>query len=361
MVQLLASLYNFQAIPLNVATMATGDIDEIYSDTMTLTRFVLTEQRKAKNATGSLTLLLNSLLTAIKAISTAVRKAGFAKLGTAVGGTNVQGEEQKKLDVLANDLFINMLKSSFEVGVMVSEENEQCIEVTAADRGKYVVAFDPLDGSSNIDCLVSIGSIFGIWRKVCEGPACEADLLQPGREMVAGGYALYGSATMIVLCTGDTVNGFTLDPSIGEFVLTHPSIKIPPRGKIFSINEGYAQYWDEPVTEYVRQCKFPKDGKPPMGARYVGSMVADMHRTLLYGGIFMYPASTKSPSGKLRLQYECNPMAYIIEKAGGKATTGKKPVLDLQPTTIHDRAPIFIGSTENVDDYLKVLAEYQKK
>ena len=158
------------------------------------------------------------------------------------------------MDVLANDLFINMLKSSFEVGVMVSEENEKCIEVAAAERGRYVVAFDPLDGSSNIDCLVSIGSIFGIWRKICEGPACEADLLQCGRQMVAGGYALYGSATMIVLSTGKTVNGFTLDPSIGEFVLTDPDMKIPKRGKIFSINEGYTQYWDDSVKEYIRQC-----------------------------------------------------------------------------------------------------------
>lgn len=335
--------------------------DDMSVDTMTLTRFVLNEQRKIAQTTGSLTMLLNSLLTAIKAISTAVRKAGFANLGAAVGGTNIQGEDQKKLDVIANELFINMLKSSFEVGVMVSEENEKCIEVQAADRGKYVVSFDPLDGSSNIDCLVSIGSIFGIWKKVCEGPACEADLLQPGRHMVAAGYALYGSATMIVLSTGNGVNGFTLDPSIGEFILTDANMRIPARGKIFSINEGYAKYWDESVTEYVRQCKFPPEGKSPLGARYVGSMVADMHRTLKYGGIFMYPASTKSPSGKLRLLYECDPMAYIIEQAGGKAHSGVKPILDIQPTSIHERAPIFIGSTENVDDYLKIREQCQKK
>jgi fructose-1,6-bisphosphatase I len=284
----------------------------------------------------------------------------FISRGTAVGVANVQGEDQKKLDVLANDLFINMLKSSFEVGVMVSEENEQCIEVTAAERGKYVVAFDPLDGSSNIDCLVSIGSIFGIWKKICEGPACEADLLQPGREMVAAGYALYGSATMIVLSTGHEVNGFTLDPAVGEFVLTDPNMTIPKRGKIFSINEGYAQYWDESATKYIEECKRPKDGGAPLGARYVGSMVADMHRTLKYGGIFLYPASTKSPKGKLRLLYECCPMAYIIEQAGGKASNGVKPILDIQPTSIHQRAPIFIGSVENVDDYLKIRDECNK-
>lgn len=336
----------------------TSDIDV---DSMTLTRFVLNEQRKVEGATGSLTLLLNALMTAIKAISTAVRKAGFAKLGSTIGDTNIQGEEQKKLDIIANDLFINMLKSSFEVGVMVSEENETYIEVPAGSRGKYVVSFDPLDGSSNIDCLVSIGSIFGIWKKVCDGPACESDLIQSGRQMVAGGYAIYGSATMLVLSTGTGVNGFTLDPSIGEFVLSDPDMKIPSRGKIFSINEGYAQYWEEDVTEYIRQCKFPGEGKSPMNARYVGSMVSDMHRTLKYGGIFIYPATTKSPMGKLRLQYECNPMAYVIEQAGGKSSNGVIPTLDIVPKTIHDRAPIFIGSTENVDDYLRVRHECDAK
>lgn len=328
------------------------------TDSMTLTRFVLNEQRKVEGATGSLTLLLNSLLTAIKAISTSVRRAGFAKLGSTVGRANVQGEEVKQLDVIANNLFINMLKSSFEVGVMVSEENDKCIEVAEADRGRYVVAFDPLDGSSNIDCLISIGSIFSIWKKVCDGPACEQDILQPGNKMVAAGYALYGSATMIVLTTGgNTVNGFTLDPSIGEFILTDPNMTIPKRGKIYSINEGYAEMWDESVAKYVKQCK---SGKSPMGARYVGSMVADMHRTLKYGGIFMYPATTKSPNGKLRLLYECAPMAFIIEQAGGKAHSGVKPILDIEPQSIHERAPIFIGSTENVDDYLKVREECEK-
>lgn len=334
---------------------------EVDVDTMTLTRFVLNEQRKIEGATGSLTLLLNSLLTAIKAISTAVRRAGFAKLGSAVGNTNVQGEEVKKLDVLANDLFINMLKSSFEVGVMVSEENENCIEVPAAVRGKYVVSFDPLDGSSNIDCLVSIGSIFGIWHKVCDGPACEADLLQTGRQQVAAGYALYGSATMIVLSTGNGVQGFTLDPSIGEFVLTDANMTIPRRGNIFSVNEGYHKFWSEEVKEYVRRCKYPPDGSAPLSARLVGSMVADVHRTLKYGGIFMYPPSSKNPQGKLRLQYECNPMAYIIEQAGGMAHSGVKPVLDIQPTSIHQRAPIYLGSVENVEDFLHVQAEVKGK
>lgn len=328
---------------------------EIDVDSMTLTRFVLNEQRRVEGATGSLTLLLNSLLTAIKAISTAVRKAGFSKLGSTVGNTNVQGEEVKKLDVIANDLFINMLKSSFEVGVMLSEENDKMIEVPAGARGKYVVSFDPLDGSSNIDCLVSIGSIFGIWKKG-DGPACEADLLQPGRDMVASGYAIYGSATMLVISTGTGVNGFTLDPSVGEFVLTHADIQCPKRGKIFSINEGYAQYWAEDVKQYVHQCKFPGEGKTPLNARYVGSMVSDLHRTLLYGGVFMYPATSRSLQGKLRLQYECNPMAYILEQAGGKSYSEDTPTLDIKPTSIHQRVPICIGSADNVDDYLRVRA-----
>ena len=244
---------------------------------------------------------------------------------------------------------------------MLSEENDQLIEVPAGARGKYVVSFDPLDGSSNIDCLVSIGSIFGIWKKECEGPACEADLLQPGRKMVAAGYAIYGSATMLVISTGTGVNGFTLDPSVGEFVLTDPDMKVPKRGKIFSINEGYTQYWDEDVKEYVRQCKFPGEGKAPMNARYVGSMVSDMHRTLKYGGVFMYPATSKSPQGKLRLQYECNPMAFILEQAGGKSYSEDTPTLDIKPTNIHQRAPICIGSADNVDDYIRIRAACKAK
>lgn len=339
--------------------MASGEID---TNSMTLTRFVLNEQMKIPNATGNLTLLLNSLLTAIKAISTAVRRAGFANLGGTVGNTNVQGEEVKKLDVLANDLFINMLKSSFNVGVMISEENEQLIEVDAGLRGKYVVAFDPLDGSSNIDCLVSIGSIFGIWKKVSDDkPCCVEDGLQSGRKMVAAGYALYGSATMIVLSTGNGVNGFTLDPAIGEFILTDIDMRIPSRGKIYSINEGYTQYWDESVKQYIHKCKFPDEGKSGLNARYVGSMVADMHRTLKYGGIFIYPATSKSPNGKLRLQYECNPMAFIIEQAGGKSDSGGIATLDIVPTSFHQRAPIFIGSKENVDDYLAVKKACESK
>jgi fructose-1,6-bisphosphatase I len=326
---------------------------------MTMTRFLLAEQRKHPQATGDLTQLMNAILTAVKAISTAVRKAGIARLYGIAGNTNIQGEEVKKLDVLSNDLFINMLRSSFTTCLMVSEENENVIEVETEKQGqgKYIVCFDPLDGSSNIDCLVSIGTIFAIYRKTTEGPASVKDALQPGRQIVAAGYALYGSATMVVLSVGTGVNGFMLDPSIGEFILTERNIRIKPRGKIYSINEGYAKYWFDPVKQFVESKKNPKSGKP-YGARYIGSMVADVHRTLVYGGIFGYPATTEAPKGKLRLLYECNPMAYIIEQAGGLATTGTMPILDIIPEAIHQRTPIFLGSRDDVEEVIQCFQKY---
>jgi len=301
------------------------------SNCMTLTRFVLAEQKKHPEATGDLTQLLTALQTAVKVVSCAVRKAGITQLFGTVGETNVQGEEVKKLDVLANDLFINMLKSSFTTCALVSEENENVIEVETDRQGKYIVAFDPLDGSSNIDCLVSIGSIFAIFRKEGSGPPTLKDCLQPGNKVVAAGYALYGSATMMVLSMGECgVNGFMLDPSIGEFILSEKDMRIPNRGKIYSINEGYAYDWDDSIKEYVESKKNPASGKP-YGARYDGSMVADVHRTIKYGGVFLYPATTSSPKGKLRLLYECIPMAYLITKAGGLASNGNIPILDVQP------------------------------
>lgn len=327
--------------------------DSIDTNCMTLSRFVLAEQRKIPGATGDFTQLLSTLLTAIKAVSTAVRKAGISKLYGIAGETNIQGEEVKKLDVLANDLFINMIKSSYATCLLVSEENENVIEVETERQGKYIVCFDPLDGSSNIDCLVSIGSIFAIYRKVSPGPPSLQDALQSGRNLAAAGYALYGSATMVVLSTGNGVDGFMLDPAIGEFILTDPSMRIKPRGKIYSINEGYSSLWDKQVTEYVRQKKYPESGKS-YGARYIGSMVADVHRTLKYGGIFMYPATKDSPKGKLRLMYECNPMAFIIEQAGGLAINGKIPILDIVPESIHQRSPIFLGSKEDVEDIINL-------
>jgi len=319
---------------------------------MTLTRFLLAEQRRYPSATGDLTQLMTAIMTAVKAISSAVRRAGIAQLYGISGNTNVQGEEVKKLDVLSNDLFINMLRASYTSCLMISEENENAIEVDVEKQGKYIVCFDPLDGSSNIDCLVSIGTIFAIYRKTTEGPATLKDGLQPGRNIVAAGYALYGSATMIVLSVGTGVNSFMLDPAIGEFLLIDRNMKVKPRGKIYSINEGYASTWPEPVRKYIDSLKNPKSGKSPYGARYVGSMVADVHRTLKYGGIFAYPATKDAPDGKLRLLYECNPMAFIMEQAGGLATTGTKPILDIQPEKIHQRTPVFLGSKEDVEDLM---------
>uniref|UniRef100_A0A8C8I950 Fructose-1,6-bisphosphatase 1 n=1 Tax=Oncorhynchus tshawytscha TaxID=74940 RepID=A0A8C8I950_ONCTS len=330
------------------------------TNVVTLTRFVQEEGRKAKG-TGELTTLLNSICTAVKAISTAVRKAGIANLYGIAGSTNVTGDQVKKLDVLSNDLVINMIKSSFTSCVLVSEENERALIVEPEKRGKYIVCFDPLDGSSNIDCLVSIGTIFAIYRKTTDDEPNEKDALQSGRHIVAAGYALYGSATMMVLSTGQGVNCFMLDPSIGEFILTDKDVKIKKRGKIYSLNEGYAQHFYPDITEYLKKKKYPEDGSAPYGGRYVGSMVADVHRTLVYGGIFLYPANVKSPKGKLRLLYECNPMSFIIEQAGGMATTGEMNVLDIKPENIHQRVPVVLGSPEDVQEYVAIYKKTRIK
>uniref|UniRef100_U3J2H8 Fructose-1,6-bisphosphatase 1 n=1 Tax=Anas platyrhynchos platyrhynchos TaxID=8840 RepID=U3J2H8_ANAPP len=229
--------------------------------------------------------------------------------------------------------------------------------------GKYIVCIDPLDGSSNIDCLVSIGTIFGIYRKVkCFHEPSGKDALQPGRNLVAAGYALYGSATMLVLATSaGGVNCFMLDPAIGEFILVDRDVKIKKKGNIYSLNEGYAKYFDPAITEYLKKKKFPEDGSSPYGGRYIGSMVADVHRTLVYGGIFLYPANSKSPKGKLRLLYECNPMAFVIEKAGGIATTGHQAILDIVPEDIHQRVPVVLGSPDDVKEYLEIVKKHSAK
>ncbi|KAE8633241.1 hypothetical protein XENTR_v10001823 [Xenopus tropicalis] len=253
-----------------------------------------------------------------------------------------------------------MLKSSYGTCALVSEENKEVIIIPKEMQGKYVVCFDPLDGSSNIDCLASIGTIFAIYRKTTDTEPCEQDALQPGRNIVAAGYALYGSATLVALSTGEGVDCFMLDPALGEFILVDKNVKIKKKGKIYSLNEGYAKYFDPAMTEYLKNKKFPQDGSAPYSSRYVGSMVADVHRTLVYGGIFMYPANEKSPKGKLRLLYECNPMSFIIEQAGGMATTGTQPVLDVQPETIHQRVPLILGSPDDVEEYLACVKKHQK-
>jgi len=316
----------------------------------TMTRFVLAQQRKNPTATGDLTQLLTSIQSAVKAISAAVRRAGIAKLFGAAGEVNVQGEAVKKLDVLSNELFINMLESSFTCCLLVSEENETAIEVDTKRAGKYIVTFDPLDGSSNIDCLVSIGSIFGIFRKP-EGVESLQDMaLQSGRNLVAAGYALYGSATMMVIGINNEVNGFMLDPSIGEFVLTDPNMKIPKKGKIYSLNEGYEKKWEPAIKEFVRNKK-----ESGYSMRYIGSMVADVHRTIKYGGIFLYPKTVDAPKGKLRVLYECFPMAFILELAGGAASDGYKPILDIVPDALHVRSPIYLGNVEDVQEVAELV------
>ncbi|NP_001187583.1 fructose-1,6-bisphosphatase 1a [Ictalurus punctatus] len=329
------------------------------TNAITLTRFLLEEGRKVK-ATGKLTTLLNAMYTAVKAISSAVRKAGIAHMYGIAGTTNVTGDQVKKLDILSNDLVINMIKSSFTSCVLVSEENDNAIILEQESRGKYVVCFDPLDGSSNIDCLVSVGTIFSVYRKCSDDEPSEKDALQPGRNIVAAGYALYGSATMIVLSTGQGVNCFMPDPAIGEFILVEQDVKINKKGNIYSLNEGYAKYFDPAVTEFLQKKKFPEDGSAPYGARYVGSMVADVHRTIVYGGVFLYPANVKSPKGKLRLLYECNPMAFITEQAGGMATTGSMNVLDIQPESIHQRVPVVLGSPDDVQEYISIYQKHHK-
>ncbi|KAK9943919.1 hypothetical protein M0R45_009509 [Rubus argutus] len=337
------------------------EADAYRTDLMTMTRFVLNEQSKHPESRGDFTILLSHIVLGCKFVCSAVNKAGLAKLIGLAGETNVQGEEQKKLDVLSNEVFVKALVSSGRTCILVSEEDEEAIFVESSKHGKYCVVFDPLDGSSNIDCGVSIGTIFGIYVLNDGKEATLDDVLQPGKNMLAAGYCMYGSSCMFVLTTGSGVHGFTLDPSLGEFILTHPDIKIPKKGKIYSVNEGNAKNWDAPTAKYVEKCKFPTDGSSPKSLRYVGSMVADVHRTLLYGGIFLYPADKKSPNGKLRVLYEVFPMSFLLEQAGGQAFTGKERALDLVPKKIHERSPIFLGSYDDVEEIKALYAAEEKK
>jgi len=332
-----------------------GDDLAMTTDIVTVTRHVLSEQfRLGVATTGDLTLLLTAITTTSKFIASNVRRARLINLIGLAGETNVQGEEQKKLDVLSNDIMINSLRASGKTAVLVSEENEEAIIIEDRYRGKYCVVFDPLDGSSNIDAGVNIGTIFGIYHiNDINTKGTVQDVLKPGSQMVAAGYCMYGSSANLVLSTGNGVHGFTLDPGLGEFILTHPDIRIPPRGKIYSFNEGNSVYFHPQVINYLNSVKFPPSGKAPYSARYIGSMVADVHRTLLYGGIFGYPDDKKSKNGKLRLLYEAFPMAYLTEQAGGLASTGTKRILDIQPTQIHERCPVFLGSKEDVQDLMK--------
>jgi len=330
------------------------------TDLITLTRHVLDEQlRLGSDVTGDLTLLLTAIQVTSKFLAHNVRKARLINLVGLAGETNVQGEDQKKLDVLSNDIMINALRASGKTAILVSEENEEAIFIEDRYRGRYCVVFDPLDGSSNIDAGVNVGTIFGIYHVPASSPGVIQDVLRPGSEMVAAGYTMYGSSANLVISTGNGVNGYTLDNSLGEFILTHPDIKIPSRGKIYSFNEGNSKYFYPPVVGYLESIKFPVDEKKaPYSARYIGSMVADVHRTLLYGGIFGYPNDKKSKSGKLRLLYEAFPMAFLTEQAGGIATTGTERILDIVPTSIHQRTSVFLGSKEDVLDLVKFYEKY---
>jgi fructose-1,6-bisphosphatase I len=319
----------------------------------TLTQFIIERQADFPYATGEFTRLLYQVGVAAKLVNKKVNKAGLVDVLGEVGSINVQGEEQKKLDLFANWQFIQALKNSRECCGIVSEEDQEIItwDDEFSRDGNYLLCMDPLDGSSNIDVNVSIGTIFSIYRRISprgEKPTLE-DFLQPGNKQAAAGYVIYGSSTMLVYTTGRGVYGFTLDPSIGEFCLSHYSITTPANGKIYSINEGNYEHFPNGVKDYIDYCKLEdKSTQRPYSARYIGSLVADFHRNLLKGGIFLYPPTAAAPTGKLRLTYECNPIAFIAEQAGGLATDGSQRILDIKPESLHQRVPFYVGSTNMV-------------
>jgi fructose-1,6-bisphosphatase I len=324
---------------------------------ITITQHILDQERQNPEATGAFTHLLNELIVAAKVISREVNKAGLTDILGATGDLNIQQEEVQKLDVFANRVIIERMQHIGQLCCMGSEELADLIEIPDKyPKGNYILLFDPLDGSSNIDVNVSIGTIFGIYRKVSDDVNVDytvSDVLQPGIKQVAAGYFLYGSSTMMVYSTGDGVHGFTLYPSVGEFLLSHPAIRIPEKGKTYSVNEGYYGYWDEKTRALVDYFKTKdKETGRPYKARYVGSLVADFHRNLLKGGIFMYPADQKDPrkpSGKLRLMVEANPLAMVVKEAGGYASDGYGPILEIQPKELHQRTPLYIGSRKDVE------------
>jgi fructose-1,6-bisphosphatase I len=315
----------------------------------TLDEFTIQQMRDFPNATGELSGLLRDIGLAAKRVHVEVNKAGLVDILGDAGTMNVQGEDVKKLDIFANNQFMGVLRHGISCAGIGSEEMDDIVvfDDEVSNQSKYVCLFDPLDGSSNIDVNVSIGTIFSVFRRVSElgKPATKADFLQAGIKQVAAGYVIYGSSTMLVYATRRGANGFTLDQSIGEFTLSHPDIKCPETGKMYSVNHGNFFQYNEKVKKYITACqKKTKDNGGPYTQRYIGSMVADVHRNLIKGGIFMYPGTTDKPKGKLRLLYECNPFAFIIEVAGGKATDGNMRILDIEPKEIHERTPFFIGS-----------------
>ncbi len=319
---------------------------------ITLTRHIIDEQHRFPNATGEFTNLMNDICFAAKRISYHTNKAGLLDVLGETEKVNVQGEVVKKLDEFANETMIKSLDHGGNLCCMASEEEEEIIPIPEQyPVGKYVCMFDPLDGSSNIDANVSVGTIFSIYRRVsAEGrPGTLQDCLQPGKQQLCAGYVVYGSSTMLVYTTGNGVHGFTLDPSYGEFVLSHPNIQTPKKAHIYSVNESNFDYWDDVIKNYIRYVKATDDKtNRPLNSRYIGSMVSDIHRNLLYGGIYLYPASSRTENGKLRLMYEANPMAFIVEQAGGRASNGNIDILEIMPEEIHQRVPLFIGCADDV-------------
>jgi len=325
---------------------------------LTLETYILEGMLGRPHATGAFTSLLNQLAMAAKLITSRVRRAGLVDVLGYTGEVNVQGEQVLKLDEVANATLVRVLERRHHCAAIASEEEEEIRVLTSDGAARYLVVFDPLDGSSNIDVNISIGTIFGVFRRNDDGPVTEKHFLRTGNELVAAGYVIYGSSTMLVLSTGGGVHGFTYDPTVGEFLLSHQRIRVPPRGTIYSINEANEEQWDEPTRRWVTSLKQPKpDGSRARTLRWVGTLVADAHRTLLRGGVFAYPADRSKPKGHLRLLYEANPFAFLFEAAGGAASTGHGRVLDVRPGEIHERTPLILGSSEDVADAERFLQE----
>lgn len=327
---------------------------------MTMGEFIIANQNNFKYTSGELSRLLNGIRLAAKVVNHEVNKAGLVDITGAAGETNVQGEDQQKLDVLANDKFIQTLKNREIVCGIASEEEDDFIAINSFDenhQNKYVVLIDPLDGSSNIDVNVSVGTIFSIYRRVTPvgTPVTMEDFLQPGNKQIAAGYIIYGTSTMYVYTTGHGVNGFTLNPALGTFYLSHPNMQFPEDGNIYSVNEGNYVHFPQGVKDYIKYCQ-KEEGDRPYTSRYIGSLVSDFHRNMIKGGIYMYPQTSKAKNGKLRLLYECNPMAFLAEQANGKASDGNQRIMDIEPTELHQRVPFFCGSknmVEKAEEFLR--------
>ena len=328
----------------------------------TLGEFIIEKQEEFKYSSGELSRLINSIRLAAKVVNYKVNKAGLVDITGAVGSQNIQGEDQQKLDVFANDTFIQTLINREIVCGIASEENDDFIVIKGKDEchnNKYVVLMDPLDGSSNIDVNVPVGTIFSIYRRVTPigTPVTLDDFLQPGDAQVAAGYVIYGTSTMLVYTTGHGVNGFTLNPAIGTFYLSHPNMQFPEDGNIYSVNEGNYVHFPQGVKDYIKHCQREEENRP-YTSRYIGSLAADIHRNMIKGGIYLYPTSSKAPKGKLRLLYECNPMAFIAEQAGGKASDGFGRIMEIKPTELHERVPFFCGSSNMVTKAEEFMAKY---